>query len=370
MLKKVVGKKVKNFSKKELLKISSDYSQIVFDLGCGDGKFLYQQAQNHPKSFFIGLEPAIEQLEKISQKASKKPAKGGLPNIIYLQSSFEEINKNFEGLADIIYINFPWAGLLEYVVKGSAEFKKKISLIAKDTFELVIYFTYDQKFEGEYIKERKLPKVDSKELEKKYSELFKSSGFKTNRISVTNLKSGEMEQLHTSWGKKITDKRGREIYILRAVYSTAGLSPRISIPSEKRLSYSFHAYGHPNILATHVKTLEFTKDKNLTERGDCIIGVNSDFDLNELKKFSKKVKFIVSVIDPQTNETITSEFKTKVNSKFASEHELVLRKSFFESDRTFGYGLNRGANWLDRKIVELLKDTKTKATISVVEGWY
>lgn len=139
---------------------------------------------------------------------------------------------------------------------------------------------------------------------------------------------------------------------------------------KERKSYSFKAFGHPNIKATHVKTLEFTKDSDLTERGDCIIGIKSDFKLPKLKDFEKKVKVICSLKDPETGEILSSEFKCKVNKNFDSNEELVLRKSGFDSNRTFGFGLNRGANWLDRKIVELMQDPETEMTVTIIEGWY
>lgn len=139
---------------------------------------------------------------------------------------------------------------------------------------------------------------------------------------------------------------------------------------ETRLSYKFTAYGHPNILANHVKTLEFTKDNDLTERGDCIIGIKSDFEKAELKKFKGKIKLICSIEDPETGETISSEFKAKVNPEFDSEHELVLRKSHFQSERTFAFNLNRGSNWLDRRIVEILKNPNSTMEVEIVEGWF
>ena len=36
------------------------------------------------------------------------------------------------------------------------------------------------------------------------------------------------------------------------------------------------ARGHPNIRATHKTTLEVTKEKELSPRGDCIIGICAD----------------------------------------------------------------------------------------------
>ncbi len=34
--------------------------------------------------------------------------------------------------------------------------------------------------------------------------------------------------------------------------------------------------GHKHVLSLHEKTLEITKDKELTPQGDCIVGVNSE----------------------------------------------------------------------------------------------
>ena len=42
----------------------------------------------------------------------------------------------------------------------------------------------------------------------------------------------------------------------------------------------FSARGHENIRGVHKTTFEFTKEKELTLKGDCIIGVNADFDFN------------------------------------------------------------------------------------------
>ncbi len=133
--------------------------------------------------------------------------------------------------------------------------------------------------------------------------------------------------------------------------------------------YEFTVHGHPNIRATHVKTLEFTKDEHLTERGDCIIGIKADFDPAALKQFSKKISVICQLTDPESGEQLQSIFKCKVNPDFNSDHEVVLRKSGFISDRTFGLGLKRGANHLDRRIVELLQDPNQKMLVKIVEGW-
>ena len=46
--------------------------------------------------------------------------------------------------------------------------------------------------------------------------------------------------------------------------------------THKEIQESIVAFGHKNIQATHPTTLMFTKEKNLTETGDCIIATAAD----------------------------------------------------------------------------------------------
>ena len=51
------------------------------------------------------------------------------------------------------------------------------------------------------------------------------------------------------------------------------------------------AWGHPNILGTHETTFEITKEKELTKKGDCIIGVKANkscYDLSDEIKSALK----------------------------------------------------------------------------------
>ena len=64
--------------------------------------------------------------------------------------------------------------------------------------------------------------------------------------------------------------------------------------------YKFKAHGHANVLATHRNTIEITKHKELSLKGDCIIAVNSDFDLEKIKE--------------EINNNSTIEITIKANS--------------------------------------------------------
>ena len=46
--------------------------------------------------------------------------------------------------------------------------------------------------------------------------------------------------------------------------------------------------GHKNILSLHEKTLEITKEPDLTINGDCIVGINADLACSDLPENFKK----------------------------------------------------------------------------------
>ena len=121
------------------------------------------------------------------------------------------------------------------------------------------------------------------------------------------------------------------------------------------MKYQFHACGHPNILGTHKTTLEFTKDTELTKRGNCIIGVSADFDLNNIKDFIKKTKNKKILITLQTiskSTKIKQKIYAEINPNFNSDKELVIRKTDFVSERTFTIKANKAACDLSRELIE------------------
>ena len=125
----------------------------------------------------------------------------------------------------------------------------------------------------------------------------------------------------------------------------------------------FNISGHKNILGTHKNTIEFTKDSELTLKGDCIIGVKADFDLAELKSLVKehsKIKIIITVGD------LLEEFPAISNPEFNDEHEIVIRKTDFISGRTLGIKADKAVLDLDRKIVDKFKNPDAVGKVEII----
>ena len=131
--------------------------------------------------------------------------------------------------------------------------------------------------------------------------------------------------------------------------------------------YKFHAYGNPNILATHKTTLEFTKDKEISLKGDCIIGVKADFDLMEIRNFIKNsiIKEITITIGTINNKKIKETINAELNPNFNSNEEIVIRKMDFVSERTFAIRSNKAAFDLNRGLIRFLKEKENKIKVVI-----
>ncbi len=114
----------------------------------------------------------------------------------------------------------------------------------------------------------------------------------------------------------------------------------------------FRAWGHPNIKATHKNTIEFTKEDYVSPEGDCIIGVNADFETDKLREFAKKHKHAkITIRLGGLQEVILA----KTNPYFEDDKELVIRLGEYESPRTFAVRADKAAKHLSRELVRALQ---------------
>ena len=129
------------------------------------------------------------------------------------------------------------------------------------------------------------------------------------------------------------------------------------------------ASGHENIEATHPTTLEITKEKRLSRRGDCIIAVGADKSLADLsdefkeclRKPNAKLTLTIEV------DGITEQISAQGSPNLILTHQfdMVVRKSSYVDDRTLAVKANKAAHDLSREFVEKLQKPKQKARITL-----
>lgn len=127
--------------------------------------------------------------------------------------------------------------------------------------------------------------------------------------------------------------------------------------------------GHPNVLATHPRTIEITKDNYLTKEGNCIIGINANKACNDI---NQQLRWLITQDNiPIKFEIIVGNLSFEIiglgNSKLtlSDPHDLVIRTSNYMSPRTVSINCNKAAIHIPRDIILLLQDSNTTGSLII-----
>lgn len=130
------------------------------------------------------------------------------------------------------------------------------------------------------------------------------------------------------------------------------------------------ARGHGNISATHETTIEITKERTLSRRGDCIIAVGANRSVQDLtQEFKKRLrkddaKIVVIVEVGGISETIVAYGDSRLT--LAHPTDTVIRKSGYICSRTLAVHANKSASDLSRELVGKMQDFRREVKVTLV----
>ena len=120
------------------------------------------------------------------------------------------------------------------------------------------------------------------------------------------------------------------------------------------------AYGHSRIRSTHRTTFEITKQKHLTERGNCIVAVKSDkavADLSrEFKEAARRPDAEITITIEAGEEKETVKAKGDPRLSLVDPTDIVIRKSSYICNRTLAVKADKAAADISRRLIEQLRD--------------
>jgi hypothetical protein len=128
-------------------------------------------------------------------------------------------------------------------------------------------------------------------------------------------------------------------------------------------------YGHRNVQSLHARTIEITKDPNLTLQGDCIIGVSANKSCCEV---SEKVQHLLK--DNNSHiliDIIVGNGSFRMNASgdkrllLLSRHDIVIRKSNFICGRTIAIQCDKASRDIPRDMILLLQNPETKGVLRI-----
>ena len=202
---------------------------VVIDIGTGDGLFVYQSARENPAKFYIGIDANPRPLEKISEKIHRRPAKGGLPNALFIQAAVEELPEELIGVADEVHIHFPWGSLLGAVATGDPSTLQNLRRICVPGALLEVVIGLDPERDRTEIERLDLQPVTPSFVDSVLTPKYRQAGFEV--VETGSLTSPEWGHLRTSWAKRLQGGGNRTAsYII----ARAALPSRRKAKGERR----------------------------------------------------------------------------------------------------------------------------------------
>lgn len=187
---------------------------VVIDIGTGDGRFVYASARENPAKFYIGIDANVKPLEKISMKATRKPAKGGLPNVLFVQAAIENLPEELNGTADEIHIHFPWGSLLKAVAAGDENIIHSLRRICAPGCLIEVIIGIDEKRDRTEVERLEMPELSPEYLKRVLVPKYENAGFEI--LDYGSLEPPEWSRLKTSWARKLQSNAGRSVVYLIA----------------------------------------------------------------------------------------------------------------------------------------------------------
>ena len=171
-------------------------------------------AQQQPEKFFIGIDANACALEKISEKIQRKPAKGGLPNALFLQAAAEDLPSELMSIAQEVHIQFPWGSLLRAVLIGDERVLGNLRHLCASGACLKIITGLDPTRDHSEIERLGLPVLSDDYFTTMLVPKYRAAGF--CGIKRRMLPSSAWTNLASSWAKRLQNNAERELFCLMA----------------------------------------------------------------------------------------------------------------------------------------------------------
>lgn len=183
-------------------------------MGTGDGLFVYNCARDEPQKLFIGIDANRRPLQKISERIHRRPAKGGLPNALFLQAAVETLPRELIGIASEVHVNFPWGGLLRGVAGGDGSVLGNLRRICRANAFLRVIIGLDFERDRSEISRLGLPELNASYINNVLVNVYRNAGF--DLVETENIAASNRAEFQTSWARRLRMSSNRAFIRIEA----------------------------------------------------------------------------------------------------------------------------------------------------------
>ena len=188
--------------------------RVLLDVGTGDGMYPYRQARSSPELLAIGVDPVAEGLRSTSGKIGRKPARGGVNNLILVVASVTSLPPGLSGRAHRVTVNFPWGSLLRGVSLPDPEVLSGLRRAMRAGGRLDLLLNAHTFGEDHLRESLDLPELTIERVYQVLMEGYRACGLQI--LEGLRVGPGPLPE-RTTWGQRLTVGSRRETLAVRAV---------------------------------------------------------------------------------------------------------------------------------------------------------
>ncbi|MEZ0106279.1 16S rRNA (adenine(1408)-N(1))-methyltransferase [Catenulispora sp. EB89] len=215
-LKVLAGKKLTDLDPAEWAGIRAAAERVLVDVGTGDARTAYRQAIAHPEWLVVGVDPAWQRMTETAVRAARKPAKGGAPNLVLVNSAIETVPAPLHGVADKVTVLMPWGKLLRGVVLGEDDVLSGLRSVAKAGAPLEISIGTSIWRDPIPLEIRDLPELTPETVDSTgLADRLAGSGWKVADVRL--VPHTDLDTISSSWARRLGSGATETVLHLRAI---------------------------------------------------------------------------------------------------------------------------------------------------------
>jgi 16S rRNA (adenine(1408)-N(1))-methyltransferase len=134
-------------------------------------------------------------------KAARKPARGGVSNLLCIAEPLDVLAPALGAIADRVTVILPWGILLQAVAAPRKESLRDLAALCLPDAAIEIVLSYD---------ERNDAKLDGQHMLESLPRLYEESGIRV--IEVEKIDHRKLEQYETTWASRLGFGRSRDVW--------------------------------------------------------------------------------------------------------------------------------------------------------------
>jgi 16S rRNA (adenine(1408)-N(1))-methyltransferase len=162
----------------------------------------------------VGVDANAAGMATASRRAAAKPARGGLPNALFVVAAAQALPAELDGVADLVTVHFPWGSLLRGLLGADPATMTGLTRVLRPaaTLQLLLSSTARDHSAG-------VAPIQAATLQ------ALAGSYATWGLAVTRLRpatAADVAVAHSTWGKRLGAGTRRPAWLLRARVASPG----------------------------------------------------------------------------------------------------------------------------------------------------